>query len=129
MFQRKYEKRAFGSVKGFSSSELNQPGYNRHGPPVKKFTSAAGEAVGAVCAGVTPESRHAGQTHTLSALLVAAAVAGAFSGALTGCNNTTTTTSTINNNSSRSLIGDTSNILPATCAARVAVVAGGALVT
>lgn len=100
---------------------------------VKKFTSAAGEAVGAVCAGVTPESRHAGQTHTLSALLVAAAVAGAFSGALTGCNNTTTTTTTsssaINNNSSRSLIGDTSDILPATCAARVAVVAGGALVT
>lgn len=51
------------------------------------ITSAAGEAVGAVCTAVTPESHHSGQTHTLSAHLVTAAVAGASCGALTGCGN------------------------------------------
>lgn len=51
------------------------------------ITSAAGEAVGALCTAITPESQHPGQTHTLSAHLVAAAVAGALCGALTGCSN------------------------------------------
>lgn len=50
------------------------------------LTSTAGEAVGAVCTAVTPESHHVGQTHTLTAHLVTAGVAGALCRTLAGCN-------------------------------------------
>lgn len=102
------------------------------------ITSAAGEAVGAVCTAVTPESHHAGQTHTLSAHLVAAAVAGALCGALTGYNNNDNNSSGYRSDpsaasqTSRRLAEekpDANVILPPTCAAGVTVVTGGTLVT
>lgn len=50
------------------------------------ITLAVGEAVGAVCTAVTPQSRHVGQTHTLSRRLVTAGVAGALRRTLAGWN-------------------------------------------
>ncbi len=50
------------------------------------ITLAVGEAIGAVCTAVTPQSHHVGHTHTLSSHLVTAGVAGALCRTLAGWN-------------------------------------------